>query len=730
MRTTFNTTFILAVFFAAFSISGFCGGDDCFANLPAPKKLAACTAAISEWKGKGGDSEVALYYAARANAQYLSGSPEHAREDADSAVNLDPKNPDLYVNRGRLLMRIDEIDSAVSDFNSAVKLGAGSKTSAWAYYNLAVAYTLMGRRDVSDPQLQAGRTLAPEMYQNYVADINYFLKRKNQRLQQARDNFTAGKDAVSAGDFVKAAELFSASYNMEPDVQEYKSWLGSIYFDMGKYAKAYAALTDVSQDQRWNYYIAMTLFKEGKFEESLAAFKTALGDGPAKNRGVDRGAEIAEKIAAIEGYLSAMAEAKSAAKTGDLEKAVATLEKSLGFLDLDSTKALLKVYEKEIADKKSASKKTLIGIGLFVLVLAGMGAFFFTTYKMYKRSTARKGETWEDFIRKIISLRPREAFTSYHEYKVDHEKEAPIVAERMMPLITHSCDFELMLAFSREFSGPKKRDFLVVAAELLNQSGKYQDSFDALQLLNNIPFSEWGDREAAVFSAAHIQCDGVLLDESKKADQSVWSHDINPQAYFSLADIYARKGDPANALKALSKLPQYSWVENHWLLYINCMAQAGRLTEVDLSVMSAQFRSPVIEELFRREQFGKLMDYFTNSPRQKWEAEYYFYAFCITLTERFDNAWEFYKQLADHYPLTAKAHPHYAIGLMCEKAGRYDKAAFVYEAFVNKEIYYQDCNRRRKNIEAGKYDQLVPFPNEILAAILPPVLLKFSAKPK
>jgi tetratricopeptide (TPR) repeat protein len=65
-------------------------------------------------------------------------------EDFNRAIELEPKNPMYYNNRGVAHLRRKDYDKALSDFDYAIKLDSGF---ASAYHNRGMAFSGKGRHD-------------------------------------------------------------------------------------------------------------------------------------------------------------------------------------------------------------------------------------------------------------------------------------------------------------------------------------------------------------------------------------------------------------------------------------------------------------------------------------------------------------------------------------------------------------------------------------------------------
>jgi len=251
---------------------------------------------------------------------------------------------------------------------------------------------------------------------------------------------------------------------------------------------------------------------------------------------------------------------------------------------------------------------------------------------------------------------------------------------------------------------------------------------DALQLINMIPFLSWGEAETAVFINAHLAADNVLLTGSKKGDPTLWPPDIPAATYMKLAAIYSDKKNYAFTEGALECLPVYKWEKPQWDLYISTKETAGRLDTIDISSVSADYKLYVVEKLIKLgKNHKKVREFLINEPRQKWLKEYYLYMFIYLIqdhydepnTLHFDSAWDQYKQMSDLFDVRKSAAARYMFAMICERVGRFDRAADVYKQFKEAAIIYKDEIKRLLQITNNEQDKISPKAAEVLLQILP-----------
>ena len=83
-----------------------------------------------------------------------------AKRDLDSAIRLQPKLGDAYVNRGAALIGLRRYPESLADLNRSIELG--SEEPAKAYFNRALAYEGSGDLKAAYYDYQKAAALSPE----------------------------------------------------------------------------------------------------------------------------------------------------------------------------------------------------------------------------------------------------------------------------------------------------------------------------------------------------------------------------------------------------------------------------------------------------------------------------------------------------------------------------------------------------------------------------------------
>lgn len=689
-------------------------------SAPDPAQLiAACDEAITAWGKDDGDDKLSAYYFTRAGAYGDQEDYTRAIEDLDQAAQLTPSVPEIYMKRGIFYNRAGYYRKAVEDFTTVTRKKPNSKAEAWAYYNMAISYSLMGQENVGDTYLKVGQNLAADLHGKYLKELEFFRQKKERRLSEAQSACSNGKGLALAGKYDEALAAFDAALKLDPENADYISWRASVRYDIGQYEKALAELSSVAHENLWNYYVGLANMKLGNFDAAKAFLEASTHDEPPKNREKYVAADAKQWLDRIASYQQSYKKALELDATPDTKGALAAAQAALSAIETREAKSLVKKETDILKTKAAASKRAVVILIVLVILLGGGILVFVLGLKTFKGFRARREQQKQDFITLISGRSPRDMVMAYFEYKGAHADDAPRVLLHIKDKVAESRDLEIIRHVLNELPEANKKDFVLGAAESFVRTGKFQECLDALQLLNNTPHTQWGEREIAVFRTAHLICDPTILKSTGKADPGLWHPDIGREAYLALARVYADRKDYPAVMQVLSKMPVYKWEDAHWKMYVDAMRGLNVMDKADLGQMPQKFRMQVMEELFISGNIPRVWEFISMEPRQNWLPEYYFYAFCRALTRHFDEAWEYVKEYYEKFDLKQNQQVLYMMGAGCEFAGRPDKAAEAYAKLMAADPYYKDTRARIDFIKNGQLPSLKPAAAELLGPILP-----------
>ena len=719
---------LCAAFTVLFAVGGapVCAKNSCLGSGAPEKRVLDCTAEITAAPAGGEPSALSSLYAARALAYMETGAQRPAIGDADKAVELDPKSESALLSRGQVYMFGGYYARAQADF-TRVCASADEQNSGWAYYNLAILYQLQDNGALAQKQLNAGHSVAPKLFKKYLALLRLYNSAREARMADAAQSFDRARNLISSGDVSGAVESFEAAASSAPDNNQYACWLGSALYDAGKPEEALQVLLSMPQDGQWHYYIGLSYLKLAQYDKAKQAFTEAALEVPPKNRDTYSAQDATAYIARLTSYAKALADARTAAAKGDHHAAIAALESAVQSVDDPHAKQELDAQRNALVQDQNTRKIRIQGsIILSVLLTAGYFAFISLRRKLKAARLSRTSQK-EDAISKLAELPVKEAVQAYFRCKSENPQDAKILATRLLEKVAISKEFELIRSFAAELEEGQRREMLSDAADTFSKSSQYEDSLDALQLLNLIPFKLWGEKECSLFVTAHLTTDDELLSNARKNDALVWLPDIPAAALMMLASIYASKKNAAFAELVLDKIPAYKWETPQWELYLRAKESGGALDSVAIDAIPVELRANVVEILARNGKRVKLVEFFNNEPRQKWLKEYYFYIFLYAVREHlgdknplfFEAAWEYYKQLSAAFNLVEAAPAHYLCAIVCEKIKRYDHAMEIYAKLASANVVYKDAAQRLFLLKTKLQPSQSPSADELLSPLLP-----------
>ncbi len=137
------------------------------------KRLAVCAQVLAAHPG---DPNFFWAYNTRGNAYFQKNDLANAIKEYDSAIKLNPKDPQAYNNRGTAHLQQGQYAPAVQDYTAAIT--ADPKDDA-AYNNRAMANFRLGKIDLSVQDFSAAIKLRPNYYGAYESrGIIYFAQGK------------------------------------------------------------------------------------------------------------------------------------------------------------------------------------------------------------------------------------------------------------------------------------------------------------------------------------------------------------------------------------------------------------------------------------------------------------------------------------------------------------------------------------------------------------------------
>lgn len=253
----------------------------------------------------------------------------HDDENSTEAISLlekeiaeHPKNGYAYFTMGLFRERHDMMGEALEKTNKAIELlQKDKKWLSYAYRQRARIYLALENEDAAMKDWNMAQRANPKDVQTYVDRAEYYCDKE--KYAESNADFEKvcelepgnvygymgiGRNAVYAGEYKKAEELFTRSIKLDPTYSQAYAFRAEAYLkqgmmnesiddiikalDMDNNSKAYVLMGDVEGvavntmvaklraqqnkqpgDKTWPFYIAEALEHSGKYLQAIEAFK-------------------------------------------------------------------------------------------------------------------------------------------------------------------------------------------------------------------------------------------------------------------------------------------------------------------------------------------------------------------------------------------------------------------------------------------------------------------------
>ena len=164
------------------------------------------------------DDELVLVLSARASSHELNGQSRNAIEDLNRAIEIEPNDPNSYVNRGTTLLKAGFRTLTVNDFDRAIELGPSAATP---YFLRGLAEFELAQFVEAIANYDQAILLDPNDTRFYVHRANAYTK--------------IGKYGIAISEYSRAIDL-------NPNDAEFYTYRASVYFEIGDTARGNADL--------------------------------------------------------------------------------------------------------------------------------------------------------------------------------------------------------------------------------------------------------------------------------------------------------------------------------------------------------------------------------------------------------------------------------------------------------------------------------------------------------
>lgn len=160
-------------------------------------------AAITMSKGRKGNDPNVLNAIGRANVDAKAGDADYAIAKLTEASQLDPKNPDIFLNLGNAYRKKHEGGNAVTSYMKAIQI---NQDFAPAWYQIARIYETQRNWEVYTQNLeraiQADPKFAPAYYGMYYYTLLY--PKDFAKAEEYANKYIANSDPSPDNDYIKA----------------------------------------------------------------------------------------------------------------------------------------------------------------------------------------------------------------------------------------------------------------------------------------------------------------------------------------------------------------------------------------------------------------------------------------------------------------------------------------------------------------------------------------------
>jgi tetratricopeptide (TPR) repeat protein len=218
----------------------------------------------------------------------------------DSAIRLDPKDAQFFVNRGILKEHLKDSSAAIADYQEALRL---DPTFGLAIHNIAVIKRTRGEQDESESLLDAAILQNPNLPYPYSARAYYRMKHKNMKGALADYNMVLELNKEDEEAWLHRGLVKEATKDNDGAFIDYtqaialkidypKAWLVRANL-LSKQNRPNDAIEDYTAALTWDgeygqayYNRALALEKLGKLKEACADMKLAENFGVKIEKGV------------------------------------------------------------------------------------------------------------------------------------------------------------------------------------------------------------------------------------------------------------------------------------------------------------------------------------------------------------------------------------------------------------------------------------------------------------
>jgi|GEM_PF-4194888 len=172
--------------------------------------------------------------------------------------------------------------------------------------------------------------------------------------------------------------------------------------------------------------------------------------------------------------------------------------------------------------------------------------------------------------------------------------------------------------------------------------------------------------------------------------------------YFQFLNSFSRQqfagGSREKALEVIKTVPMETLHSTSWETLLDVSGGISALPVSYLEKLPKQFCARAVLALADEGSATSARLLLERFPRNKWTEEDHFAYFAVQLQTDLEMATEFYRVMAQNFPIRKFADLHYRAALRYEGKGRADMAMEIYRRFISEGIKHKDVETRYEKI--------------------------------
>lgn len=238
-------------------------------------------------------------YEKLANIELVNANYAKASEFFSRYLKYNPHNPDIWNQLGNVYFDMENYRGAIKCYRKAIGLDA---TSYWAYYNIGLAVTEVGKKSERtqnqaknwfkkaikiNPEYSPALNEMGIYYQSrydYMRAKDYFLRAIKYNPNYKYPYFNMAKIYKSNNQNDRAKTYLLKAIKIDPAYTSALNYLGTLYYEEESYEGAlyyYTASLGVNPQYKFAYYnIGLVFTSMGKYKKGYQAFLRALEIDP------------------------------------------------------------------------------------------------------------------------------------------------------------------------------------------------------------------------------------------------------------------------------------------------------------------------------------------------------------------------------------------------------------------------------------------------------------------